>query len=205
MIGDTLQGVVGRVMAAVAGPSTDEVVVTRNGAPAFSAAVRPIDVYVTREARLMEHPVETGAKVTDHIVYEPTEVTVECTVIGDYRSAYAEVEGIFREAAVLSVSTKAKTYPSMVIKEMPHGEDAERFDALAMSITLREVTFVQPETASTEGGDSLSSASEGKSRPTTARGQQSSSAPNRGQSAAASSSARQAQTGSTLYRNTFGR
>jgi len=205
MIGDTLRGVVGRVMAAAGGANTDEVIVTRNGSPAFSAAVRPMDVYVTREARLMEHPVEDGSKVTDHIVYEPTEVAVECNIIGDYRSAYAEIEGIFSQALVLEVSTKSKTYPSMVIKEMPHGEDGDKFDALSMSLILREVVFVQPETAQTEGGDSLSGASDSKSKPTTARGQQSTSTPTRGQAASATSSANRAQTGSTLYRNTFGR
>lgn len=198
---DNLAGVAGRLLAAAGGGNAlDVVAVLRGAGAAFSSSVRPLTVYVTREARLMEHPLEDGSVVTDHIVHQPTTLDLSCMLVGDYRSAYAEIAGLFQEGAVLTVATKADVFPSMVISDMPHEEDPIRFDAVPLVISLREARFVTPETGEGTGGeDKLENASSKSSKPTANRGQQSGSTPSRSAASTATANAGKAQTGSKLY------
>lgn len=205
---DNLAGLAGRLIAAPGGNALDVVAVLRGSGPAFSGSVRPLTVYVTREARLMEHPLEDGSVVTDHIVHQPTTLDLSCMLVGDYRSAYSEIAQLFQEGAVLTVATKADVFPSMVISDMPHEEDPIRFDAIPLIISLKEAKFVTPETgdssSSGEDGDKLAGAEDKASKPTTNRGQQSGSTPSKSAASTASSNAGKAQTGSKLYQWTYG-
>jgi hypothetical protein len=115
----------------------------------FSAA-RPIKVSVKETARAMEHPVETGATITDHLVIDPNEIELSVFLISrgnlsDYRSVYQQLVQFRKNATLLSVQTRTDTYANMLILDISHDEDAAIFDAVAVGVKLKEVLFVTPQ------------------------------------------------------------
>lgn len=109
---------------------------------------RAMRALVSPEAKIMEHPLETGAQIADHIVYLPVEI--ELSFILDpatARDTYQEIKSTFKAATIVSVQTKADTFSNMVIKHIPHDEVPEMFDTFAVAMKLREAQFVQPQYA----------------------------------------------------------
>lgn len=101
---------------------------------------RPIKCIVDESAKAMEHPVETGTVITDHIIYEPNEIELSMILPrGEYRSVYQQIEQIYRSSTILTVQTKTATYSNMYIYRLPHQEDAELFDVIALIIRMRQV------------------------------------------------------------------
>lgn len=116
-------------------------------APVFSSA-RPLTASVYEDAKVMEHPLETGAIIADHIVFQPVEIDLPMACVGEvaYRSTYAAIRGAFLAGTLLTVQTRTGTYPSMVLMEMPHEETPNAFDAITLRLRLREARFVTPKT-----------------------------------------------------------
>lgn len=108
---------------------------------------RPMKAQINESARAMEHPVETGTVITDHIIFEPNEIELSMVLPrGDYRSVYQQIEQIYKAAQVLSVQTRAATYNNMFIYRMPHIEDTEVYDALVIIVRFRQILIVQTTT-----------------------------------------------------------
>jgi hypothetical protein len=109
---------------------------------------RPIKAVVKEESQPMEHPLETGAITTDHRILLPVEI--ELSVIlqaADYRNTYQIIKQIFKNGDLLTVQTKTDIYENQLIVGMPHEEDPEMFDAIAIALKLKEVLFVTPQFA----------------------------------------------------------
>lgn len=105
-----------------------------------------INAQVIEESQVMSHPVETGGTIEDEIVFLP--ISISFNVILDvvsYRSTYQEIKQLYTKRTLLTVQTKADSYQSLVIENMPHDEDASIFDTIAISIRLKEVKFVETE------------------------------------------------------------
>lgn len=107
---------------------------------------RAIKATVGRSSKAMEHPLETGATVTDHRVVLP--VTVELSVLltsKDYRTTYQQIRDLFIKGELLTVQTRVDSFTSMLIEKMPHEETPEMFDGVAVALSLKEALFVQPQ------------------------------------------------------------
>jgi len=77
--------------------AVDVVAITGAGfAPLFTQA-RPLVANVYEYADIMEHPLETGSVVADHIVFQPTEIELPLVCVGEtaYRSTYAAIRSSF--------------------------------------------------------------------------------------------------------------
>jgi hypothetical protein len=83
---------------------------------------RPIKATVTMPSKLMEHPLEDGSTVSDHRIFQPTEI--EFSLIADYELAQ-RFEAIYRQTDTITVQTRAATYDDMVIESMSHDETVE--------------------------------------------------------------------------------
>lgn len=121
--------------------------------PGFSplfALARPLVAQVYEDAKLMEHPLEMGSVIADHIVIEPMEIQMPCIVVGEleYRNTYAAIKTAFMTGTLLTVVTRTGVYPSMVITSMPHEERPQSFNAIELNIRLRHAVFVQPKSTS---------------------------------------------------------
>lgn len=170
--------------------------------PLFQFA-RPIEAEVNESGVLMEHPLEDGATIADHLVFDPIEIRIPLIMVGEveYRSTYALIRSTFKAGALLTVITRTGSYPNMVIEELPHRESADAFNAIQMRVRLREAHFVQPKS----GGLSQSQVKDPKQASTAARGAQQTTATNAAQNAKATDNYNNSglgpgATGSTLYR-----
>lgn len=105
--------------------------------------VRPIKAQIKEESKPMEHPVETGALVTDHRVILPTDMELSTYVVAEeYREVYRQVKDIYLRGDLLTVQTRVDSYPSMIIVSIPHEESGEIQDGITLILQLREVKFV---------------------------------------------------------------
>lgn len=181
----------------------DVVAITGAGfLPLFSLA-RPLTASVYELADLMEHPLETGAVIADHIVFRPIEIELPLLCVGEvaYRSTYAAIRATFNAGTLLTIRTRTGSYSNMVISDLPHDETPNEFDAISIRLRLREARFVTPKT-----GLSQDQVQDPKQASTVNRGSQQTSAANASTSAKAASTFQQsgaAKTpsvqGSTLY------
>lgn len=107
---------------------------------------RAIKATIKRESKAMEHPLETGATITDHRIVLP--VLIELSLLltsADYRTVYQQVRELFKRGELLTVQTRVDSFPSMLIEKMPHEETADIFDGVTLALSLKEAQFVQPQ------------------------------------------------------------
>lgn len=105
---------------------------------------RPVKCMVDENAKAMEHPVETGSVITDHIIFQPNEIELS-TILpsNEYRSVYQQISQIYRSGTVLTVQTKATTYKNMYIFRMPHQEDVDFFDTIPLILRMRQILIIE--------------------------------------------------------------
>lgn len=116
------------------------------------------------ESEVTEHPVESGAAVTDHIRNKPATLKLECVVSNTPIAQAADVEkaGGFRKGEPgraeeifatlmklrdaqqpITVATRLKTYSNMAIASISIPQDSKTGDALRFSLTLKEIRIIE--------------------------------------------------------------
>lgn len=107
---------------------------------------RPLKVRIKEEAKLMEHPVETGAVITDHEIFLPIELELSLIIQAvNYKDVYQTIKQFYLKGTLLAVQTKADLYTNQIIAGLPHEEDPETFDTLVIALKMKEVQFVTPQ------------------------------------------------------------
>lgn len=126
--------------------AADVVAITYNGTPLFAAA-RPLFASVYEFADVMEHPLEDGSVIADHIVRKPIEIELPMMCVGDaaYRSTYAQIRAVYNAGLLLTVVTRTASYSNMVLSDIPHDEAPDSYNAIALRIRLREARLVSPQ------------------------------------------------------------
>ncbi len=105
---------------------------------------RPMKATVKPASKMMEHPVESGTTTDDHRIFLPIEIELSMILSSAaYRDTYSQIQEAYLKNQLFNVQTKASTYPNMLIAEMPHEENADIFDALMLTLKLKEVVFVK--------------------------------------------------------------
>lgn len=128
--------------------ATDVVAVFDGAFNQVFADARPLKLKVSESSKAMEHPVETGATITDFVIDLPVEIELSLILASaDYRGVMQQIRQLKALRQLLTVQTKAGTYFNMLITDVPHDEDAELFDALAVSVKLKEVRLVEAQYA----------------------------------------------------------
>lgn len=115
----------------------------------------------TRKTKITQHPVETGAAITDHAYVEPAELIIE---VGMSDVCVSFVEGQFNQKYSRSVSaidtlwklqeqripmdvlTRLKLYRNMLIEVISVPDDWQTLNGLKATVTLREIEVVQVKT-----------------------------------------------------------
>lgn len=127
---------------------------------------RTIKATIMRASKAMEHPLETGATITDHRIILPVNIELALILASeDYRAVYQQVRDLFDKGTLLTVQTRVDSFTSMLIEKMPHDETPDMFDGVALALSLKEAHFVQPQFSALK-------AAQPKDSTTTARGQQ---------------------------------
>jgi len=99
---------------------------------------------------LTEHPVQSGAPVTDHAFVEPMEVTMEIGMSDSAAeakqdrsvSAYKMFMDLLALREPVKLVTRLGTYPNMVITSISAPDDHTTMNALRATITLRQIVRV---------------------------------------------------------------
>jgi hypothetical protein len=103
---------------------------------------RAIKAVVKEEARVMEHPLESGATITDHRVILPVEIELSFILLpGSYQDTYRQIRQFYLNATLLIVQTKSGAYYNQLISSMPHEENPDQYNALSLALTLKEAQF----------------------------------------------------------------
>ncbi len=116
-------------------------------APLFEGA-HVMRALVNEDAKVMDHPMESGAVSSDHIVFLPTEIDLHVILAPeDYADTYQQIKAKWKAAETVSVQTKTDTYASMLITRIPHDEESEMANTVAMGIKLRQVIIIKAQYA----------------------------------------------------------
>lgn len=101
---------------------------------------RPLKAAVKETAKLMRHPVESGATITDFKVINPITIDLPLVLKSEtYVDTYYQIKGVFLGNNTISVQTNTGLYPNMLISAMPHEENPEHFDTITLTLKLEEV------------------------------------------------------------------
>jgi len=108
---------------------------------------KSLKITVKEEAKIMEHPIETGATITDFRVILPVEIEISFVLQSeDYQDVYREIRQFFLNSTLLNVQTKAGVYFNQIIAALPHEEDPAYFDAITLVLKLKQVLFAMTQT-----------------------------------------------------------
>lgn len=112
-----------------------------------------VDERGTDRLTITQHPVEQGAKITDHAYLEPAELTMRmmstaatpvATGNPNYlANLYADLLALQASRNLLQVVSGKRLYPTMLIASIELTTDEKTENALMIQITCREVIIVQ--------------------------------------------------------------
>lgn len=111
-----------------------------------------IDVVISEEAtasmEIPSHPVEKGAKISDHAWRVPTTLKMEC-INGDVTASWRALNAVMEEAEPFDVISGFDIFPSMMIEEITPRRDVTFCNVLSVTVSLKEVIIV----GTAEGGN----------------------------------------------------
>lgn len=120
--------------------SNSDVVGIYDGFQQVFSDARPMRASVRETSKLMEHPAENGVIIADHHVINPVEIDLSLLIpVRYYGSTYAQIRQAFVNATNLSVQTKTGVYLNMIVADMPHEENPDLYDAIAMLLRMKQV------------------------------------------------------------------
>jgi hypothetical protein len=104
---------------------------------------RPMKANINRQQKIMDHPIESGAIVSDFAIVLPVEIELSMVLGGaEYETMYQTIKTYFLSQQMVTIQTKADVFSDMLIQAMPHEETPEMFDAIPLALKLREVQLV---------------------------------------------------------------
>ena len=106
---------------------------------------RSIKAVVKEQAKVMEHPLETSAVITDHRIILPIEIELNLILLPvSYQDTYKAIKSYYLNGTLLVIQTRTGIYENMLIASIPHEETPEQYDAISLNLNLREALFVTP-------------------------------------------------------------
>lgn len=109
---------------------------------------KSIKVVVKENSKLMEHPIETGAIITDHRIIMPIEIDMSLILASsDYSDVYKAIKQYYLNATQLIIQTRSDIYANQLIEALPHEEDPNMYDSLTIALSLKQVVIVSTQYA----------------------------------------------------------
>lgn len=109
------------------------------------AEANPMRVTVRETSKLTTWTVEDGTQRTDHRVVDAIEIDIPFMLTDDTRNLFEQMRQSFLNGDLLIVQTKARSYPDMMIYEIPHEETPDMGVSLPVAVKLREIRVITPE------------------------------------------------------------
>ncbi len=106
----------------------------------YFVTARPIKVSVAEVAKVMTHPVENGATISDFKVIMPVQIQMSMVLNpAEYRATYQSIKTAFIKSTLFIVQTRSDMYLNMMISAMPHEEEAAMYDTIPLALKMEEV------------------------------------------------------------------
>lgn len=136
-----------------------------------------IDVDVLEDSKIMDSPVESGILISDHRIFNPLEITVNCTLpASDWEDTYKEIRYWFerKDTGFLTIVTKAGVYRNMQLIGLPHKENSDTvsrlfFELHFRSVLFREFLYIKMPLAKVEKPQDSSTVDTGSKQPVTVK------------------------------------
>jgi len=126
--------------------TVDTVAIFTSGGTQLFKNARPLKVLVREQAKVMEHPTETGTIISDHRIILPIDIDISILVTSvDYPDVYKAIKQYYANATLLTVQTRTGTYTNQVIAALPHQEDADIYNGITIALSMRQIRFVTPQ------------------------------------------------------------
>jgi hypothetical protein len=107
---------------------------------------RSIKAVVKEQSKVMEHPLETGAVIADHRIVLPVEIELSLILTpASYQDTYKAIRSYYLNGTILIIQTRTGVYENQIIESIPHEETPEQYDAISLTLSLRQALFVIPE------------------------------------------------------------
>lgn len=119
---------------------------------------------VNDDSQFIEHPIETGATIADHHVFNPigincrvampskgflfTDVSLSDMLYGraeTFENTYNQLVELYKTSSPLKIKTEANVYTNMYITSMPTDLDVNTADRQIFNISFKEAITVQPQ------------------------------------------------------------
>lgn len=105
-----------------------------------------------------QHPVQSGASISDHAFMEPDEVSVEIGMsdaasgASDSHSvnAYTQLRAIMELREPVTLITRLKTYSNMIVTSISAPDDYKTMNALRASIYFQQINIVSVSTVTVQ-------------------------------------------------------
>lgn len=98
---------------------------------------------IDNDLKLMDHPLESGAIITDHEVFNPQKASLTVIVDDDDVSSLAEINEYFHDGTLLTIKAKGEMYPNMVICAKPYKVSSNYFNKTVYTLSFRTVQFAE--------------------------------------------------------------
>lgn len=109
-----------------------------------SANVMRLDIDNEKKATRFE--VESGAVRSDHVIDSLVEVMIDLVLVGDGAVGdFAALEDYYNNRKLVTVQSRMKVYPNLLVEAMPHTESGDIFDGSIIGMRLVEWKEVVPE------------------------------------------------------------
>lgn len=100
-----------------------------------------IDGSVKDDVQLMEHPLETGATIVDHEIFNPNEITIRALIDDNDKQSLNDLMEYYKKATPLSVRAKGELFTNLIISSKPYKIDSSYFNKSTYDISFREVQY----------------------------------------------------------------
>ena len=104
-----------------------------------------MDVQVQETSTVTKYAVEDGTNRNDHIIYNPTEITMRFTLAGDVSQFFNAIKQTYTSRDLVAVQTRTDVYSDMIVTEIPQEQAGDAVDAVTLDVRLSEWREVTPE------------------------------------------------------------
>lgn len=102
-----------------------------------------IEGSATDDLKMMEHPIEDGTEVVDHVIDEAKKVTVKFQIDDDDSSSLNEMLDLYRSRTLLTVKIKNEIYTNLCMISKPVKADVEHYNTSVYDLTFQEAIMAQ--------------------------------------------------------------
>ncbi len=106
-----------------------------------------IDGSIDDTATVMEHPLENGSVISDHVVFNPRKATLSVLIDDDDNESLAEVNEYYENSTLLKLKAKGEMCPNMIICAKPFKLNSSYYDKTSYSLSFKAVQIAESQYA----------------------------------------------------------